>query len=40
MPRPDKKKVEPVEELGPGTTSTSTGLAEQEEVSASTLKFD
>ena len=37
MPRPKKKKVEPVEELGAGTGSTSTGQTEQETASASTL---
>ena len=35
VPRPKKTKVEAVEHLGPGTTSTSTGLTEQEEASAS-----
>ena len=37
MPRPKKTKVEAVDDLGPGTTSTSTGHTEQEEASASTL---
>ena len=35
MPRPKKTKVEAVEHLGAGNTSTSTGLTEQEEASAS-----
>ena len=35
VPRPKKTKVEAVEHLGAGTTSTSTGLTEQEEASAS-----
>ena len=35
MPRPKKTKEEAVEHLGAGTTSTSTGLTEQEEASAS-----
>ena len=37
MPRPKKTKVEVVGSLGSGTSSTSTGLTEQDEASASTL---